>query len=169
MGVAQQQRTGRFQRLAFNEGGSIAMAPRLAAVARADGEEEDGEEDGGDVGGSEAAVAAANDAFTPSPELVDIDKLATCVVRDAERTNTWRLPARELGMEESPFPWMTPPVREAIQEAVTPLLYGAGPLRAELEPRFTRTLNFCKVLADYSARGGVPSPEVVAHLVQQGM
>ena len=44
-----------------------------------------------------------------------------------------------------------------------------GWVRAELEPRFTRTLNFCRVLADYSARGGVPSPEVVAHLVQQGM
>jgi hypothetical protein len=167
VGVAQQVRSGRFQRLAFNEDGSIAMAPRLSPVARADGEED--EEGDGSVGGGDAAAAAANDAFMPSPELVDIDKLATCVVRDAERTDTWRLPARELGMEESPFPWMTPPVREAIQEAVTPLLYGAGPLRAELEPRFTRTLNFCRVLADYHARGGVPSPEVVAHLVQQGM
>ncbi len=164
VGVAQQKRGGRFQQLSFNDDGSIALAPRLAAIARADGEED---EDGG--GDPMVDLEAANAAFVPSPELANIDKLATCVIRDAERLDTWRSPARELDMEESPVPWMTGPVRLAIQAAVTPIIPGAAPFRAELEVRFLRALNFCNVLADFSVRGGEPTPELVAQLVQGGM
>jgi hypothetical protein len=63
---------------------------------------------------------------------------------------------------------MTDSVRRELQEVVTPLVHGAGPLRSELEVRFTRALTLCTVLADVSARGIVPTVATVAEVVAAG-
>ena len=82
---------------------------------------------------------------------------------------TWRAPARELNLEASPVPWMTTNVRLAIQEALTPIIRGARPLRGEMEARFFRAHTFCTTLGAAYARGDEPTAETVAELVRAGV
>ena len=135
---ARQQRQGRWQELAVDEHGFVAEAPAsIAAFERRGGVAE---------------------PFVPSPDLDEIDRFAAGVTRDSERVHTWREPVAVLAG------WFTPAIRDAIADAVTPLMPGDGVLHDELALRFHRAVTYITALDDLVLRGGVADLHAVAAL-----
>lgn len=90
--------------------------------------------------------------FVPSYDLKRIDSFAARVIRDRDRVWRWRVPVSR------PWQWFTHDVREAIAAEVTPIVFGRGVFRDELERRFRRAVAFVSAL-DERFRSGRSADE----------